>query len=267
MPFEFNPVNCDAELKELGIHSDRYRYDFQAISRDLIALRKKRNADKIYELVRSLASEDLFFLLYFVLDFKEVNDPFVLARIYEIQDDNDMTLDLWPRGHFKSSLKTYAYPIFKVLKNPEARIGIFSNTRALAIGHMRRIKSTLEHNELLKRAYPDIFFDKPQSQAGKWSEEVGLYVKRKKVYQEGTIEAWGLVDFLPTGKHFTELIYDDVVDSRNVNTQAQIDKATYYFQQSLNLVSRNALKSISGTRYSLKDTYSEIMKNLSLIHI
>ena len=261
MPFEFTPVKADPFLKELGIHRDDYQYDFVEISRELVELRRKKFNNKIYELIRAFAPVDLFFLLYFVLDFKEINDPFVLARVYDVQEKNDMVIDLWSRGHFKSSIKTYAYPIWRVLQNQEKRIGIFSNTRNLAIGHMRRIKSTLEHNVLLQRAFPDIFFERPQSKAEKWSEEVGLYVKRKRVYQEATFEAWGLVDFLPTGKHFTDLIYDDIVDSRNVSTQAQTEKATYFFGQSLNLVAQKYSMSISGTRYSLKDTYAEIMKN------
>jgi len=251
---------ADAELRELGIHRDSYPYDFNEISRELLSLRKRKNFHRIYDMVRAITADDLFFLLYFVLDFKEVNDPFVLARIYEVQKDNDKVIDLWPRGHFKSSIKTYAYPIWRLIKNPEERVVLFSNTKALSIGHMRRIKTTLETNELLINSHPDIFYAKPSSQAEKWSEEVGLYVKRRRNYQEASIEAWGLVDFLPTGKHFTLLIYDDIIDARNVNTQSQIEKATFYFGMSLNLVSSRWEMSISGTRYSLKDSYSDIMK-------
>jgi phage terminase large subunit-like protein len=210
--------------------------------------------------IRAIAPDDLFFLIYIVLDIREINNPFALARCYEVQKEWHRVLDLWPRGHYKSTIKTFALPIWWLIKNAEERISIFSNTKALSIGHMRRIKTTLQNNELLIRSFSERFYAKPTTQAEKWSEEVGLYIKRKKEYNEGSLEANGLVDFLPTGKHYTKLIYDDVIDSRNVNTMAQVEKATYFFKQSLNLVDDKHEEGVSGTRYSLKDTYSEILK-------
>lgn len=259
MPFDFIPVVADPELKALGIHSDSYRYDFEKISKDLIAHREKDEWKEIYNIVASIAPDDLFFLLYFVLDIKEVNDPFVLARIYEFQEKHDMTLDLWPRGHFKSTIVTFGSPIQKLLKDSSKRICIFSMTRALALGHMRRIKTTIENNELLKNSFPDKFYKNPIQQSTKWSEEVGLIIKRKKIFTEASIEAWGL-DNLPTGKHFTDIHYDDILDARNVNTQAQIDKTTYNLGLSMQLVHKKYEMCAAGTFYSMKDTYHAMIK-------
>jgi phage terminase large subunit-like protein len=258
--FDFSPCVADPWLKELGIHRDIYLYNFSEISRELLSLTKKAQETRKLDIIRSIAPDDLFFLLYFVLDIREVNQPFVVARIYEVQERWHRCLDLWARGHYKSTIKTFALPIWWLIKNPDERISIFSNTRALAIGHMRRIKTTLETNELLLHAFPERFYERPMVQAEKWSEEVGLFCRRKKVYTEASIEANGLVDYLPTGRHYTKLIYDDVIDARNVGTQAQIEKASRFFKLSLNLVSDKHEEGISGTRYSLKDIYSEIMK-------
>jgi hypothetical protein len=44
----------------------------------------------------------------------------------------------------------------------------------------------------------------------------GITVKRESYVKEGTIEAWGL-DSLPTGSHYSMLIFDDVVDAQKRN--------------------------------------------------
>lgn len=259
MPFEFKPCKADPQLKKLGIHRDSYKYDFVKISADLIAHRDKGEWSKVYDIVAAIAPHDLFFLLYFVLDIPDVNDPFVLARIHDVEKNSDMTLDLWPRGHFKSTIITFGLPIQNILKNPSERQCIFSMTRALAIGHLRRIKNTLESNELLINSFPNIFYANP-NHSPKWSEEVGLIVKRKRIYTEASFEGWGL-DNLPTGKHFTKIYFDDILDARNVNTPAQIEKTTYNLGLAMQLVHKKYTMCAAGTFYSLKDTYHSMIKS------
>lgn len=207
-----------------------------------------------------MGREDLFFLCYFVLDLP-VNHPFLLARINEVQKKSHMTIDLWAREHWKSTILTFALTIFEFLRNKEERTCIFSHTRSLAKSHLRRIKQALESNELLLEANPDVFYRYPKSDAPKWSEDEGLYVKRFKTYNEASLEAWGLIDGMPTGKHYTRRIYDDIITEKSVNTPAQVQKATDMFRLSENLGARGGRKRVIGTRYSHRDTYEEIMKN------
>lgn len=258
MPVEFKPVKGDPILVEMGVHLDTYLFDYVQIFADLAVAREKGDELTELNIVRTFAPRDLFFFMFYVLDLP-VNDPFILARIRDAQDENDMTIDLWSRKHWKSTILTYALPIWELINDPETRHGIFSITRGIAKVHLRRIKETLEKNVLLKKAWPKIFYDKPDRQSPKWSEDDGLYVKRKKIYLEPSIMACGL-DNLPTGLGFTHLIFDDIIDLGNVSTLTQIDKATRFFEMALALKARKHKKRVIGTRYDLKDTYSEIMK-------
>jgi phage terminase large subunit-like protein len=260
MPIDFIPQVGDPELVALGIHSNDYRADYERISADLKMYARQDNRDEFLRVVHHMAKVDLFFLCYFVLDLP-VNHPFLLARINEVQDKSHMTVDLWAREHWKSTILTFALTIYELINNKEERICIFSHTRSLAKSHLRRIKQALESNELLLEAFPDVFYRNPQSDAPKWSEDDGLYVKRFKTYNEASLEAWGLIDGMPTGKHYTKRIYDDIITEKSVNTPAQVQKATEMFRLSENLGARGGQKRVIGTRYSHKDTYEEIMKN------
>ena len=122
----------------------------------------------------------------------------------------DGYLDLWSRFHYKSSILTFGLILQEILRNPEITICIFSHTRPAAKAFLRQIKTELEVNQRLKELFSDILFTDPAKEA-RWSEDNGLVVKRRGNPKEATLEAWGLVDGQPTGKHFDVLHYDDVV--------------------------------------------------------
>ena len=181
--------------------------------------------NKVGDLVlklRELCKEDLFFLIYFVLGMKAVNHPWIVDRVREIELAHDKTLDLWSREHYKSSLLTYGLTIQELLRNPEERIAIFSHTRGIAKAFLHRIKLTFESNELLKILFPDVLYPDPKAQSPKWSLDDGIIIRRKGIYNESSIEAWGLVDGMPTSRHYTIRVYDDVVTKDSVTTPEQL---------------------------------------------
>jgi hypothetical protein len=145
------------------------------------------------------------------------------------------------------------------LVDPEITVGIFSHTRPIAKGFLRQIKVEFESNETLKAVFPDVLWDDPKKQAPKWSEDDGIVVKRKGNPAASTIEAWGLVDGQPTGKHFKLRVYDDVVTKESVTTPEQISKTTEALELSNNLGSEGGRVRFIGTRYNFADTYQSIM--------
>ena len=119
-----------------------YKFDYNEIFRRIaVGEIPQSQAVPTY---RELCRQDLFFLLFFGLERTDVNHPWVVARIREVEEKHNNTLDLWAREHFKSTCLTYALPIQELLNNPEERICIFSHTRPIAKGFLRQIKNTLE---------------------------------------------------------------------------------------------------------------------------
>lgn len=217
------------------------------------------------EALRQLAKEDLFFLLTIGCKRKDINSDWLYERCREVEAKPNGHLDLWAREHYKSTIITFGKSIQDILTDPNITIGIFSHTRPIAKSFLDQIKRELETNSFLQKLFPDVLYEKPQSEAAKWSLDSGLIVKRDNNPKESTVEAWGLVDGQPTGKHFSLLIYDDVVTRESVTTPDQIRKTTEAWELSLNLAANGGVKRYIGTRYHANDSWRTMMDRGSVI--
>jgi predicted phage terminase large subunit-like protein len=211
-------------------------------------------------LIAEWGKRDLFFLLRYLLKREDCDNDWVFDRCREFQAAPDGYLDLWAREHYKSTVITYAGTIFEILNNPEVTIGIFSHTRPIAKAFMRQVKQEFETNDGLKELYPDILWADPRKEAPKWSEDEGIVVKRKSNPKEATIEAWGVVDGQPTSKHYSLLIYDDIVTKESVSTPEMIQKTTDSLALSYNLGAHGGKRRFIGTRYHFNDTYKVLIQ-------
>ena len=206
-----------------------------------------------------MGRNDLYFLLRYLLNRRDIEHPWLFQRCRDVQAEPDECLDLWARGHYKSTEITFGLTIQDILNDPEQTFGIFSHTRPIAKTFLRQIKTEFETNARLKAIYRDVLWDEPHKEAPKWSEDDGIVVKRTTNPKEATIEAWGLVDGQPTGRHFGTLIYDDVVTLESVRSAEMSQKTTESWQMSLNLGSTNARHRYIGTRYHKNDTYRHMI--------
>lgn len=207
---------------------------------------------------------DRMFLLAVILKRKDALHPWLFERCREVEAQPDGMLDLWAREHFKSTLITFAGSIQVLLRNPEETIGIFSHTRPVAKAFLRQIKAELEQNETLKALYADVLWADPRKQAPKWNEDDGIVIRRATNPKEASVEAWGLVDGQPTGKHFSLPIYDDVVTLSSVTNPEMIAKVTDAWALSLNLGAHGGRRWHIGTRYHQNDTYATMIERESV---
>ncbi len=210
--------------------------------------------------VRRLCKTDLFYLLRYGCNRIDADNQWVLDRCREYQGAPDGYLDLWWREGYKSSIITFAGIIQGLLNDPERTYGIFSFTRPVAKTFLRQIKVELETNDALKELFPEVLWQDPRKEAIKWSEDDGIVVKRHGNPKESSVEAWGLVDGQPTGRHFTDLHYEDIVTIDTVRTPGMLAKTTEAFLNSLNLGTREGRRRAVGTRWHFADTYSEIIE-------
>ena len=195
----------------------------------------------------------------------------IFNKCREVQESPNGHIDIWSREHYKSTIITFGKTIQDILashgEDPlpewngrEVTVGIFSFNRPAAKDFLRQIKIEFENNAELKQLFPDILYDNPKRDAQKWSEDDGLVVKRKSNPREATIEATGLVDGQPTGKHYVLRVYDDVVTLESARSIEMIKKTTQAWGLSLSLGSEGGITRYVGTFYTDGDTYAEIIE-------
>jgi len=235
-------------------------------------LLKFEDEQEKFKLNRLLCRTDLYWLLWHGCGKHYIAHQWLLDRCKEVEAKPNGCLDLWSREHFKSTIGTYGKCIQDIIASHgddplpewdrEVTLGIFSITRPLAKSFLREIKTTFENSALpLTIIFPDIFYKNPKGESPKWSEDEGIIVKRKSITREATVEAWGLVDGQPTGKHFYGLIYDDIVTDKSVTTPEMIQKTTDALALSSNLGTEGGFERYYGTIYHANDTYSKLRKN------
>lgn len=215
--------------------------------------------------MRHLCRTNLHYLLTTVLRRTDAEHPWIYDRCREVYRRPDNHLDLWARGHYKSTIITFAKTIQDILRSygegavpPYHRtFGIFSHTRPIATAFVIQIRREFEANEWLRMLFPDICWDNPKRDAPQWAN-TGFVVKGPANHKEATVEAWGLVDSQPTSKHFDVRVYDDVVTDTSVATPDQIKKATEAWELSINLASATGVARYIGTKYHVHDTYKVI---------
>lgn len=216
-----------------------------------------------------LGCNDRYFLLTGLLGRSDVLHPWLFTRCREVELNPDGYLDLWSRGHFKSTLITFAGNIQDIVCDPEIKIVIFSVVKSIAEAFLGQIKEEFEGNEHLKTVYPDVLYLNPRGRGpdgrpSKWSLARGITVKRRSNPKEATIEAHGLLDGQPTSRHFDKHVYDDVV-TQDYLSDEQIIKTTKRWEMADNLGTHLGVrKQVAGTFYHFNDTYVQIRDRKSL---
>lgn len=210
--------------------------------------------------IRELCLVDRFFLLVYVLGRHDCIHPWIYARCREVEDKPDGCLDLWSRYHYKSTIITFAGTIQEILRNQEITIAIFSKNDQIAKDFLKQVKIELEQNKMLIRCFPEVLWEKPDRESTSWSMD-GITVRRKGNPKECTLEAYGILNAMPTGKHFGLCIYDDLVDADATTNPDMIRKVTERWELSLSLSNtRDPRRWYVGTRYHIFDTYAEIIR-------
>ncbi len=234
-----------------------YKYDYLRVSRDI----KTGKAEEL-PTYRSLCLNDLFFFVYFVMRVPVANHDFWVRRCNEVYDGaKTNTIDIWGREHGKSTIITIAESVQHTLKQrvlmlrsggaegrDESTI-IFSYSMRAAAKFLRQIKVLLETSDFLKSLFPDCLWQNPKTEAPKWSEDEGLFLKRDNNSKEGSFECSGLIDGMPTGGHYSRRIYDDVETMDIVQNPDQIERLKEAFDMSQNLGTLDGIERVVGTYY------------------
>lgn len=232
------------------IEGCKYKHDYIAIFKDIENGTLPESAT-----YRTLILQDLFFVVCFVMGIEKANHPFVVQQCRMVEDGEQKdTLDVWARFHFKSTIITIAETLQYHLKHPDHCTGIIAYARPLAKKFLQAIKELCETSDLLKLAFPDVLYGNPERESAKWSLDEGISFKgSNSARKESTIEAYGLIEGAPVGRHYERIIFDDIETEDISGSPDMMDKVFSKFEMNygnLGTGSDDDIIRIIGTYYS-----------------
>ena len=164
-------------------------------------------------------------------------------------------LQLAPRGYGKSTIMTITRTVYEILKNPDVRILIASNTQLQAEVFLREVKFHLEHNDRLLEYFGSFASD------DKWDIREIVVSRRTSPAKESTVTCVG-VGGPVASRHYDVIIADDLVDEENSRTEAQRDKVkTWWYKTLVPCCEPDGRIFILGTRYHHLDLYGHLIRN------
>lgn len=153
-----------------------------------------------------------------------------------------------------STCITIGLTVKRILNNPECTTAIFSYKKPAAEKFLDSIRKILEL-PIMQWAFPDICYENPSAPpptgSYSWSLQGGIRVKRENnTKREHTVEAFGLVEGMPTGGHFDHRIYDDVETDDMASNPEQLRICYEKLMMSRNLGREGGTEQVIGTYYS-----------------
>lgn len=202
--------------------------------------------------LRELAKTSLYITAKFLCGYKEIARNTHKETISVLEDDSLRKLIVLPRGCFKSSIGSVAYPIQCLLKNPNERILLDSELYSNSKNLLREIKHHLESERFV--ALFGEFKTDP------WNEGEITIKQRTKIYKEASITASG-IGAEKTGQHYTIILCDDLNSPSNSSTQEGRDKVIQHYRYLTSILEPTGTLVVIGTRYAELDIPGFVLRN------
>src|SRR3990172_3551337 len=197
------------------------------------------------------------------------------AGKYKGRLTNNWKLILLPRGTFKTTVAAQAYPLWLLLRDPNTRILLDSETYAKSADSLRAIKGLIATNKLLREFHGDlnlpisdeaIRFAKA-NRGLTWNEDQIVIGTRTDFSKREASLSVGGVDIVKVGFHYDVVIGDDYHSEKNVTTAEQIQKVVQHIQLMTSILDPGSQYIIIGTRWDDKDAYGWIIEEIEGLRI
>lgn len=172
-------------------------------------------------------------------------------------------LILCPRSHGKTTCVSINYVLWNLVKNPNVRVILASNTITQSSGFLREITQRIEQDKKFRAVFGSL---KPRiSNLEKWSEHE-IIIKRDKIQKDASVSCVGTGGTVLT-KRADVIIADDILDPENTATVLQRKKTKEWFLRVLlPCLEPDSKLIVIGTRWCIPDLYGELLKDSTFKH-
>lgn len=187
-----------------------------------------------------------------LLDYKDVNWSTHERMIETLESKGQRKLICVPRGCLKSSIACVAYPIWRLINDPNDRILIDSQLYTNSKNFIREIRAHLD-SQRFQLVFGDL-------SSGTWNEGELILKSRVKAYKEPSITAGG-IGTVKVGQHYDAIVGDDYSSWDNCNNTERAQKVIDHYRYNLSILEPTGTYVIVGTRYSDNDAIGYIIEN------
>jgi hypothetical protein len=202
--------------------------------------------------VRKAYADSLWHTTTKLLGFKDLTTHTHLPIIRALESRTRRKLICVPRGTFKSSIASVAFPIWLLIRNPNLRVLIDSEVYSNSKNYLRQIK-----NLMLSDTFVQIFGD---YRTDVWNESEIIIAPRTKILKDPSIVVGG-IETTKVGLHVDVIIGDDYNSPANSETPDQRKKVIDHYQMNQSILETDGLYVIIGTRYSEGDLIGWVLEN------
>ena len=205
------------------------------------------------ESVKNLLLDDFFLFAKHGLGYKDLEWDVHWKPVRALESDAKRKIVVMPRGSFKSSLGSVAYPIWRLLKDPDLTILLDSELYTNSKNLLREIKGHLASARMI-RLFGNLAGDK-------WDEGEIILSTRKRNRKEASITVGG-IGTTKVGQHYDLIIGDDYNSSQNSDTPEKCQKVLEHFKYNLNILNPGGEYVIIGTRYAELDVIGFLLSTV-----
>lgn len=201
--------------------------------------------------------EDYYFFAKNVLGHVDMNEEHK-ALCGFLASESKFKLILMPRYTFKSCIVTQGFALWTLLRDPDERILIYSDSATKAEGFLLGIKNHIIGNSERSR-FREFFPNwEVHPHKDKWNESQINISLRRAGHVEPSVDTGG-IETSKVGKHYSVILFDDIVSDLNVTTKTQLDKVHDCYKKSLSLLKPGGKVILTGTRWHFNDCYARII--------
>lgn len=205
------------------------------------------------ETAKLLFTDDFFLFSKHGVGYKDLEWGVHGECVQVLESDAKKKLVVLPRGSFKSSLASVAYPIWKLIKDPNMTILLDSEIYTNSKNFLREIKGHLASSRFI-----NIFGN---LNGPKWDEGEIIISTRTKNRKEASITVGG-IETTKVGQHYDLIIGDDYNSAQNSDTPEKCQKVIDHFKYNLNILNPGGEYLLIGTRYAELDVIGFLLSNV-----
>ena len=208
----------------------------------------------VKEAVRAVAEADFFFFSKHILGYRDLRWSAHREPVLVLEGDATRKMVIMPRGTFKSTLVSVAYPLWRLAKSPDMTIMLDSEVFTNSKNFLREIRNHLLSNERLRWLW------------GPWmgpvdNESETIIKQRRRNRKEASITVGG-IETVKVGQHYDLIIGDDYNSPKNSDTPEKCRKVIDHVRYNLNILNPGGEYVFAMTRYAELDVAGWVLKEI-----